>query len=126
MNVDGLSTEQRLDYGIKALTTTGAIFAGIALIINAFYGTKRAEAMHKTAEAAQDRQISERFAKAIEQLRLESSSFTLLTSTLSLLTSTLSLLTSTSSLLTSTSSLLTSTSSLLTSTLSLLTSTLSL
>ncbi|MEH2250099.1 pentapeptide repeat-containing protein [Nostoc sp.] len=82
LNIEGLSIEQRLDYGIKALTTTGTIFAGIALIINAFYGAKRAEAMHKSAEAAnksaeaalknaeaaQDKQITERFAKAIEQL----------------------------------------------------------
>ncbi|MEH2420674.1 MAG: pentapeptide repeat-containing protein [Nostoc sp.] len=82
VNAEGLSIEQRLDYGIKALTTTGTIFAGIAVIINAFYGAKRAEAMDKSAEAAnksaeaalknaeavQDKQISERFAKAIEQL----------------------------------------------------------
>jgi len=44
---------------------------------NAFYAAKRAEAMDKSAEAtlrnaeaAQDRQITERFAKAIEQSRL--------------------------------------------------------
>ncbi|MEH1931120.1 pentapeptide repeat-containing protein [Nostoc sp.] len=89
VNVEGLSTEQRLDYGIKALTTTGTIFVGIAVFINAFYAAKRAEAMDKSAkaanksaeaanksaeaalrnaEAAQDKQIIERFAKAIEQL----------------------------------------------------------
>ncbi|QMS87858.1 pentapeptide repeat-containing protein [Nostoc edaphicum CCNP1411] len=82
VNVEGLSTEQRLDYGIKALTTTGTIFVGIAVFINAFYAAKRAEAMDKSAEAAnksaeaalrnaeaaQDKQITERFAKAIEQL----------------------------------------------------------
>lgn len=89
VNVEGLSTEQRLDYGIKALTTTGTIFVGIAVFINAFYAAKRAEAMDKSAEAAnksaeaanksaeaalrnaeaaQDKQITERFEKAIEQL----------------------------------------------------------
>ncbi|MEH2069560.1 MAG: hypothetical protein V7K47_15585 [Nostoc sp.] len=75
VNAEGLSTEQRLDYGIKALTTTGTIFAGIAVFINAFYAAKRWEAMDKSAEAAlqnaqaaQDKQITERFAKAIEQL----------------------------------------------------------
>ncbi|MEH2261428.1 hypothetical protein [Nostoc sp.] len=89
VNVEGLSTEQRLNYGTKALTTTGTIFAGIAVFINAFYTAKRAEAMDKSAEAAnksaeaanksaeaalrnaasaQDKQITERFAKAIEQL----------------------------------------------------------
>jgi Pentapeptide repeats (8 copies) len=82
VNVEGLSTEQRLDYGIKALTTTGTIFVGIAVFINAYYAAKRAEAMDKSAEAAnksaeaalrnaeaaQDKQITERFAKAIEQL----------------------------------------------------------
>lgn len=89
VNVEGLSTEQRLNYGTKALTTTGTIFAGIAVFINAFYAAKRAEAMDKSAEAAnksaeaanksaeaalinaasaQDKQITERFAKAIEQL----------------------------------------------------------
>ncbi len=89
LNVEGLSIEQRLDYGIKALTTTGTIFAGIAVFINAFYAAKRAEAMDKSAlaandsaqaalknaevalknaQTAEDKQITERFAKAIEQL----------------------------------------------------------
>jgi uncharacterized protein YjbI with pentapeptide repeats len=89
LNVEGLSIEQRLDYGIKALNTTGTIFAGIAVFINAFYAAKRAEAMNKSAlaandsaqaalknaeaalknaQTAEDKQITERFAKAIEQL----------------------------------------------------------
>ncbi|GBE91751.1 pentapeptide repeat-containing protein [Nostoc cycadae] len=92
VNVEGLTTEQRLDYGTKAITTTGTIFAGIAVFINAFYAAKRAEAMDKSAiaanesakaalknaeaaiqnaKAAQDKQITERFAKAIEQLGSE-------------------------------------------------------
>ncbi|MCF2151161.1 pentapeptide repeat-containing protein [Desmonostoc muscorum LEGE 12446] len=82
LNPKGLETEQRLDYGAKALTTLGTIFGGFAVLINAFYAAKRWEAMDKTAEAAnksaeaalqnakaaQDKQITERFAKAIEQL----------------------------------------------------------
>lgn len=89
LNIEGLSIDQRLDYGTKALTTTGTIFAGIAVFINAFYAAKRAEAMNKSAEAAnesakaalknaeaalknaqaaEDKQVTERFAKAIEQL----------------------------------------------------------
>ncbi|BBD62710.1 hypothetical protein NIES2109_55600 (plasmid) [Nostoc sp. HK-01] len=35
--IPGLSTEQRIDYGIQGLTTTGTIFAGIAVLINSFY-----------------------------------------------------------------------------------------
>ncbi|MEH2432706.1 MAG: pentapeptide repeat-containing protein [Nostoc sp.] len=89
LNPKGLETEQRLDYGTKALTTLGAIFGGFAVLINAFYAAKRWEAMDKSALAAnesakaalknaeaalknayiaQDKQITERFAKAIEQL----------------------------------------------------------
>ena len=82
LNPKGLETEQRLDYGAKALTTLGTIFGGFAVLISAFYAAKRAEAMDKSAEAAnksaeaalknaeaaQAKQITERFAKAIEQL----------------------------------------------------------
>ncbi len=89
LNPKGLETEQRLDYGAKALTTLGTIFGGFAVLINAYYAAKRWEAMDKTALAAnesakaalknaeaalknaqiaQDKQITERFAKAIEQL----------------------------------------------------------
>ncbi|MEH2005200.1 pentapeptide repeat-containing protein [Nostoc sp.] len=82
LNPKGLETEQRLDYGTKALTTLGTIFGGFAVLINAFYAAKRAEAMDKSAEAAnksaeaalknaeaaQDKQIREGFAKAIELL----------------------------------------------------------
>ncbi|MEH2287005.1 pentapeptide repeat-containing protein [Nostoc sp.] len=82
LNPKGLETEQRLDYGTKALTTLGTIFGGFAVLINAYYAAKRWEAMDKSAEAAnktaeaalqnanaaQDKQITERFAKAIEQL----------------------------------------------------------
>ncbi|MCC5655854.1 hypothetical protein LC608_02415 [Nostoc sp. XA010] len=74
LNPKGLETEQRLNYGIKALTTLGTIFGGFAVLINAYYAAKRWEAMDKSAEAAnksaeaalknaeaaQDKQITER------------------------------------------------------------------
>src|SRR5690349_13820911 len=66
--IQGLSTEQRIDYCIKGLTTTGTIFAGIAVFINAFYAGKNSEALNKNAIAAlknaviaEDKQITERF-----------------------------------------------------------------
>ncbi|MGF1934036.1 MAG: pentapeptide repeat-containing protein [Nostoc sp. ChiQUE02] len=82
LNNKGLEIKQRLDYGAKVLTTLGTIFGGFAVLINAFYAAKRWEAMDKSALAAndsakaalknaqiaQDKQITERFAKAIEQL----------------------------------------------------------
>ncbi|MBD2247558.1 pentapeptide repeat-containing protein [Nostoc sp. FACHB-888] len=59
----------------EALKTTATIFGGIAVMINAFFAAQRADAMDKTAKAAlknteiaDDKQITERFAKAIEQL----------------------------------------------------------
>ncbi|QSJ18398.1 pentapeptide repeat-containing protein [Nostoc sp. UHCC 0702] len=76
----------------EALKTTATIFGGIAVFINAYYAAKRWEAMDKSAEAAnesakaalknaeaalknaqvaEDKQITERFAKAIEQLGSE-------------------------------------------------------
>ncbi|BAY07681.1 pentapeptide repeat-containing protein [Calothrix sp. NIES-2098] len=88
-NTKGLIKEQRIDYGARSLTTIGTIFGGIAVLINAYYAAKRAEAMDKSAQAAnesakaalenaeaalknaqvaEDKQITERFAKAIEQL----------------------------------------------------------
>ncbi|MBD2299473.1 pentapeptide repeat-containing protein [Nostoc sp. FACHB-190] len=81
----GLDTSNRIDYGAKVLKTIGTIFGGLAILINAYYAAKRWEAMDKSAmaanesakaalknaEAAQDKQITERFAKAIEQLGSE-------------------------------------------------------
>jgi hypothetical protein len=76
------SVEKKYEYVIKILTTAGLIFGGIVGLINIFFAAKRAYAMEETAKAAnenakiarenlkisEDKQITERFAKAIEQL----------------------------------------------------------
>lgn len=74
-NLDGLSTEQRLDYGTQALTTVATIFVSIALFINAFYAAKRIEAIDKSAaialknaQTAADQQITAGFTQAIKHL----------------------------------------------------------
>ncbi|MEA5621164.1 pentapeptide repeat-containing protein [Cronbergia sp. UHCC 0137] len=71
----GLKIEQRLQYGIPAVTTTGTIFAGIAVFFNAYQASRsanaaneNAKAANKNAQAAEDKQITERFSKAIELL----------------------------------------------------------
>ncbi|HEY9800797.1 MAG TPA: pentapeptide repeat-containing protein [Leptolyngbyaceae cyanobacterium] len=77
--------DKKIDYIIKIWTTGGLIFGGILGAINVYFGAKRAFAMeqsakaaYKTAEAAlknakaaEDKQITERFSKAIEQLASE-------------------------------------------------------
>ncbi|MTJ08415.1 pentapeptide repeat-containing protein [Anabaena sp. UHCC 0204] len=84
--------EKKYEYVIKVLTTAGLIFGGIVGCINIFFAAKRAYAMEATAKAAnesaiaanenakiarenlkisEDKQITERFAKAIEQLASE-------------------------------------------------------
>ncbi|HLP92344.1 MAG TPA: pentapeptide repeat-containing protein [Nostocaceae cyanobacterium] len=82
LNIHGLETSSRIDYGIKALTTIGATFGGIALLINSYYASRTANAANETARAAnenakaalknakiaEDKQITERFAKAVEML----------------------------------------------------------
>lgn len=62
----------------EVLKISGTILAGLGFIINAFFAAQRADAMNKTAIAAninsqmaQDRQITEPFSKAIEQLGSE-------------------------------------------------------
>ncbi|MEP0873672.1 pentapeptide repeat-containing protein [Trichocoleus desertorum AS-A10] len=78
--------EDQLDQRVAAVTellkVTAIVFGGIAVLINAYYAAKRAEAMDKTAIAAEKnieiglktaelteaRLITERFGKAIEQL----------------------------------------------------------
>ncbi|MDZ8053502.1 MAG: pentapeptide repeat-containing protein [Aulosira sp. ZfuVER01] len=81
-NIRELSISQQIQYGIQALATTAIIFSGLALIVNAYYGAKRAQALHKSAIAAeknielsiqnaklsQDKLIAERFMTAIAQL----------------------------------------------------------
>jgi len=91
--------EKKYEYVIKVLTTAGLIFGGIVGCINIFFAAKRAYAMEESAKAAnetaiaanknaeialentkialknlkisEDKQITERFAKAIEQLASE-------------------------------------------------------
>ncbi|BAY07682.1 pentapeptide repeat-containing protein [Calothrix sp. NIES-2098] len=81
-NIRELTISQQIEYGIQALTTTAIIFSGLALIANAYYGAKRAQALQKSAIAAeknielsiqnaklsQDKLIAERFMTAIAQL----------------------------------------------------------
>ncbi|AFZ59030.1 pentapeptide repeat-containing protein [Anabaena cylindrica FACHB-243] len=75
LNPKGLEIEKRLQYGISAVTTTGTIFAGIAVFFNAYQASRsanaaneNAKAVYKNAQAAEDKQITERFSKAIELL----------------------------------------------------------
>ena len=82
-----LSIQQQIEYGIQALATIGIIFLGLALLVNAYYGAKRAQALHKNAIAAeknvelglqnaklsQEQLIAERFMTAIAQLGHEKS-----------------------------------------------------
>jgi uncharacterized protein YjbI with pentapeptide repeats len=84
--------QKKVEYTIKTWTIAGLIFGGIVGAINVYFGAKRtfameksAEAANKTAEAAnknaeaalknlqlsEDKQITERFSKAIEQLGSE-------------------------------------------------------
>ena len=78
--------EDQLDKRVAAITellkVTAIVFGGIAVLINAYYAAKRAEAMDKTAIAAEKsmeiglktaalaeaRLSTERFGKAVEQL----------------------------------------------------------
>lgn len=75
LNTKGLKIEQRLQYGISAAQTTGTIAAGIAVFFNAYQASRSANAanenaksVYKNAQAAEDKQITERFSKAIELL----------------------------------------------------------
>ncbi|MBD1864293.1 MULTISPECIES: pentapeptide repeat-containing protein [Trichocoleus] len=81
--------DKRVNTIIESLKVTATLFGGFAVLINAYYAAKRAEAMDKTAIAAEknieiglknveiglknaelteERLITERFTKAIEQL----------------------------------------------------------
>jgi uncharacterized protein YjbI with pentapeptide repeats len=81
-NIRQLSIQQQIEYGIHALATAAIIFLGLALLVNAYYGAKRAQALNKSAIAAeksieiaiqnaklsQEQLIAERFMSAIAQL----------------------------------------------------------
>nr|WP_290224229.1 pentapeptide repeat-containing protein [Trichocoleus desertorum] len=78
--------DKRLNSVFDASKAIATAFGGIAVLINAYYAAKRAEAMDKTAIAAEknievglknaelteERLITERFGKAVEQLGNES------------------------------------------------------
>jgi uncharacterized protein YjbI with pentapeptide repeats len=81
-NKKELSIQQQMQYRSQALNTTAIMFLGLAVMINAYYAGKRADAMEKNAIAAeksvelgmqnaqisQDRLIAERFMATITQL----------------------------------------------------------
>ncbi|HLP92380.1 MAG TPA: hypothetical protein VK184_27780, partial [Nostocaceae cyanobacterium] len=87
--VEELHTDQIFKYITSSLQITGTIFGGLAVLINAYYASrnakaairnaentnitaeaamKNAEAAMKNAKIAEDKQITERFAKAVELL----------------------------------------------------------
>ncbi|MEL7242353.1 MAG: low-complexity protein, partial [Cyanobacteria bacterium J06573_2] len=41
--IEGLSNEERIEYKSQGLMTSAGLFLGLAIIINAYYGAKRAE-----------------------------------------------------------------------------------
>jgi uncharacterized protein YjbI with pentapeptide repeats len=79
---EGTSNREKIESRNQALNTTATAFVGLALMINAYYGAKRAAALQKSAIAAeksneiglqntkisQERLIAERFMGAIAQL----------------------------------------------------------
>ncbi|AFY32441.1 pentapeptide repeat-containing protein [Calothrix sp. PCC 7507] len=81
-NIRGLSIQQQIQYSIQALATAGIIFLGLAVMLNAYYGAKRAQALSKSAIAAeknvqiraqntklsQEKLVAKRFMSAIAQL----------------------------------------------------------
>lgn len=80
--IEGLSKEEKIEYKSQSLMTSGGFFLGLAIIINAYYGAKRAAIMEKSLLAAQknnrinqknielseQKLLSERFMSAISQL----------------------------------------------------------
>ncbi len=79
---EGLSNQQKIESRTQALTTSATLFLGLAVMINAYYAAKRAEALEKKAisseknieiemknvQIAQERLIAERLMTAITQL----------------------------------------------------------
>lgn len=80
--VEELSTEQKIANKNQALTTTAIFFLGLAIMVNAYYAAKRAEAIQNSAIATeknneislknlqltQEQLIAERLMRAITQL----------------------------------------------------------
>lgn len=81
-NIKQLSIQQQIQYAIQALTSIAIVFLGLAVMMNAYYGAKRAQALRQSAIAAQknvelgienaklsqERLIAERFMAATAQL----------------------------------------------------------
>jgi uncharacterized protein YjbI with pentapeptide repeats len=81
-SIKELSIQQQIQYVIQSLTTAAIIFLGLAVMLNAYYGAKSAEALHRSAVASeksnqlgvqntklsQDQLVAKRFMGAIAQL----------------------------------------------------------
>ncbi|NMG09959.1 pentapeptide repeat-containing protein [Brasilonema sp. UFV-L1] len=80
--MEGLSNQQKIENRTQALSTTAIFFLGLAVMMNAYVGAKRTQAVQESAIAAQkrneietknvhlaqERLITERFMTAITQL----------------------------------------------------------
>lgn len=71
INIEDLDIDQRLRYGIPALSTVGSIFTGLGVLINAYFISKNSESALKNIQLIEDKQITDLFSKAIEQLGSE-------------------------------------------------------
>ncbi|GAB1540703.1 hypothetical protein NUACC21_33720 [Scytonema sp. NUACC21] len=84
--MEGLSTQQKIEARTQALSTTATFFLGLAVMMNAYFAAKRAEASRigaiaaeksneietQNAQLAKEKLIAERFMTAITQLGHES------------------------------------------------------
>ena len=81
-NIRGLSTQEKVEYGFKTLTSTTAVYIGLGIMLNAYYSAKRAEEVInntieiqkntevglKNLQLNRERLLAQRFLGAIEQL----------------------------------------------------------
>jgi len=66
--IEGLSNEERIEYKSQGLMTSAGLFLGLAIIINAHYGAKRALLLEKSLLAAQkDNRINQKNIELSEQ-----------------------------------------------------------
>lgn len=66
--IEGLSNEERIEYKSQGLMTSAGLFLGLAIIINAYYGGKRAVLLEKSLLAAQkDNRINQKNIELNEQ-----------------------------------------------------------
>ena len=54
--IEGLSNEERIEYKSQALMTSAGLFLGLAIIINAYYGAKRAVINGKNLASSLERE----------------------------------------------------------------------